>query len=245
MEELSNQNNTSSLAPEVPKLSYDTKGDDRLFAVILRRQEEMERELHDLKVKKILEETQLPLELLEQNGLIKPFQRHKTVRGRGYRPILRSEIEEAIKHSGFGAQQAKFLGVHITTFRKYAKLYGLWNPQPNLKGKTRNINPDSGKYPLNRILAGEFNGIKPVNDWMVKRKLFKTDIFPKRCAICGYDKKRLGGTTPILLIDHMDGDRKNYKKDNLRYLCWNCTVECGRGYLTRMFHSFDPDLKLS
>lgn len=244
MEELSNQSNTtSSLAPEVPKLSYETKGNERLLATVLKRVEEMEKELHDLKVKKILDETQLPPELLEQNGLIQPHQPRRTVRGRGYRPLLRSEIEEAKKHSGFGAQQAKFLGVHITTYKKYAKLYGLWEPQPNLKGKKRNVNPDGGKYPLNRILTGEFNGIPQVNDWMVKRKLLKTDIFPKCCSICGYDKKRLGGTYPILLLDHLNGDRKDFKKDNLRYLCWNCTVECGRGYMTRMFRSFDPDWK--
>lgn len=241
MEELSNQNNTSSLAPEIPKLSYDTKGNDRLLATVLKRVEEMEKELHDLKVEKILDETQLPPALLEQNGIIQPFQKHKTLRGRGYRPILRSEIEESIKHSGFGAQQAKFLGVHVATYRKYAKLYGLWNPQPNLKGKKRNLNPDSGKYPLNRILTGEFNGIPQVNDWMVKRKLLKTDIFPKCCAECGYNKKRFGSTQPLLLIDHLDGDKKNFKKENLRYLCWNCTGECGRGYHTRMFNTIDPD----
>ena len=239
MDELSNQSpNTSSL--EAPSLAYSVKGDERVLAVILRRQEEMERELHDLKVKKILDETQLPPELLESNGLL-PLPPARTSRGAGYRPLLRSDIEAAIKHSGFGAQQAKFLGVHITTFKKYAKALGLWNPQPNLKGKKRNINPDGGKYPLNRILAGEFNGIKQVNDWMVKRKLLKTNIFPLQCAVCGYNKKRLGGTYPILLVDHMDSDRKNFKKENLRYLCWNCTVECGRGYLKRGFRTFDPD----
>jgi ribosomal protein L13E len=244
MDELSSQNAiTASVALEIPKLSYEINGSDRLLAVILKKQEAMERELHDLKVTKILEETQLPPELLKANGLFPTLPKRKLKRGRGFRPLLRSEIEEAKQHSGFGAQQAKYLGVHKATYAKYAKLYGLWEPQPNLKGKKRNINPDGGKYPLNRILNGEFDSVAKVNDWMVKRKLLKTDIFPRCCSICGYDKTRLGGTYPILLLDHMDGNRRNFKRDNLRYLCWNCTVECGRGYLTRMFRSFDRDWK--
>ncbi|HOS16293.1 MAG TPA: hypothetical protein PKX15_04675 [Bacteroidales bacterium] len=242
MENFQNNNITSSISVETPKLTYDTTGNDRVLAIILKKQEELERELHDLKNKKILEETQLPKGILEQSGHIVPYTK-RGKRGRGYRPILRYEIEEAIKHSGFGAQQAKYLGVHIETYKKYAKMYGLWNPQPNLKGKTRNLNPDSGKYPLNRILAGDFNGHPKVTDWMVKRKLLKTNIFPKCCAICGYDKKILGGTYPIILLDHLDGDRKNFKKENLRFLCWNCTVECGRGYWSRKISLFDPQCK--
>ena len=32
---------------------------------------------------------------------------------------------------------------------------------------------------------------------------------------------------------------------NLRFLCWNCTVECGRGYLRRRIHIFDHDVMLN
>lgn len=239
MDELSNQSpNTSSL--EAPSLAYDVKGDERVLAVILRKQEEMERELHDLKVKKILDETHLPSEMLEDNGLL-PLPPLKTSRGAGYRPLLRSEIEEAKKHSIFCSQQAKFLKVHITTYKKYAKALGLWEPMPKAKGKKHPQNPDGGKYPLNRILTGDFNGHPSVTDWMVKRKVLRAGTFPLKCAVCEYDKKRLGGTFPILLLDHIDGDRKNFKLDNLRLLCWNCTVECGRGYLKRGFRTFDPD----
>jgi hypothetical protein len=219
--------NTSSV--EVPKL----KGDDRVLAVILRRQENMERELHDLKVKKILDETQFPQEVLEHNNLL-PLLPARTTRGRGYRPLLRSEIEEAKKHSIFGAYQARFLGVHVSTYKKYAKAFGLWAPMPKAKGKKHPQNPDGGKYPLNRILLGDFNGNPSVTDWMAKRKMF-------RAKTCGYNKKRLGREYPILLVDHLDGDRKNFKLDNLRFLCLNCTAECGRGYLTRGFRTFDPE----
>jgi hypothetical protein len=242
MDESTAPSNTPSQEKVMPNLSYETKGDDRLLTVLTKKVEEMEREIHDLKVKKILEETSLPEEMLEANGLL-PSQPQKLKRGRGYRPLLRSEIEEAKKHSIFGAQQAKYLGVAISTYKKYAKMHGLWEPRPDSKGKKRTPDPNSGKYPLNQILNGDFNGNPAVNDWMVKKKLFRNQTFPLECAICGYNKTRFGSEWPILLVDHMDEDRTNFKKENIRLLCLNCTAECGRGYWTRGFRSFDPDWK--
>lgn len=242
MQELSNQiPNTSSFQEVTPNLSYETKGDERVIAILTKKVEEMERELHDLKVKKILDETQLPQELLHENNLI-PHPPRKLKCGKGYRPILRSEIEEAKKHSIFGAGQARWLGIAVTTYKKYAKLYGLWEPRPDSKGKTRTPDPNSGMYPLSRILNGDFNGHKAMNDWKVRKKLFRNKTLPMECSQCGYNKTKLGGEWPILLLDHIDGDKNNFKLENLRFLCWNCTVECGRGYLRRGFHSFDPDL---
>lgn len=240
MEENQNPNTSSIQQESLPNLSYDTKGDDRLVAIMYKKMEQIEKEFHEFKVKKILDETSLPPELLEQNGLI-PTQPPKLKRGKGYRPILRSEIEEAKKYSIFGAQQARYLGVHINTYKKYAKIHGLWEPHPDSKGKKRVPDPNSGKYPLNAILNGDFNGNPRITDWMVKKKLFRNKTFPLECSICGYNKTRIGSEWPILLVDHIDENRTNWKKDNLRLLCYNCTVECGRGYWTRGFRVFDPD----
>jgi len=242
MDELPTQSpNTSSFQQEVTSsLTYETKGENRLVTVLYKKVEQIERELYDLKVKKILDETQLPLELLAHNNLLPSIPR-RLKRGRGYRPILRSEIEEAKKYSIFGSQQAKFLGVKLPTYRKYAKLHGLWEPQPHAKGRDQQHNPNIGKYPLPRILTGEFDGNPAVSDWMVKRKLLRSGTFPECCNICGYNKRRITDKYVSLIVDHKDGDKSNFKLENLRLLCWNCTIECGRGYLRRGFHTFDPD----
>lgn len=239
MEEL--KNNISSSLPEITSsLNYETKGNERLVAVLYRKLEELSNKVHDLEVKKIIDETQIPSEILEQSGMFPP-KPERFKRGKAYRPILKSEIEEAKKHSIFCRQQAKWLGCHYTTLKRYAQRYGIWDPHPTAKGKKQPHNPDIGKYPLHKILTGEFNGNPAITDWMVKRKMFRAKTFPLECSQCGYNKRKLGREYPTLLVDHLDGDRTNFKLENLRLLCLNCTDECGRGYLTRGFRSFDPD----
>jgi len=224
----------------LPSLQTAT-GDERLVAVLYKKVEEMEKKVHELETKKILDETQLPQEILESNGLL-PAPPKKLKRGRGFRPLLQSEIEEVKKKSPFAAQQARLLGVSFDTYKKYAKLYGIYEPAlPDQTGKVRFFDPEKGKFPLTRILAGEFRDNKAVSDWMVKDKLIRSGTFPPKCNICGYDKRRIVDNKIALLLDHKDGDRRNFALDNLQLLCLNCTFECGRGYIRRGNHTFDAD----
>lgn len=221
-------------------LNYDTKGDERIFTVLCKKVEEMERELHDLKTKKIIDETQMPPELLASQGFL-PAPPKKTKRGKGYRPILQSEIEEVQKKSPFAAAHARMLGISMMTYRKYAKMYGIYNPKPNALGKRNMFDPSRGKYPLEKILSGELNGNPQLSDWKVRDKIIRGGVVPLRCNICGYDKRRIGDNKLALLLDHKDGVETNYKIDNLQLLCYNCTFECGRGYIRRGNHTFDMD----
>lgn len=243
MEEIQNQNLSSSSfeTTETPtNLDYSVKGESRLITVMYKKIEEMETEIHDLKTKKIIDETQFPLDILEKNNLL-PKPKLKLKRGCGYRPLLTSEIEEAKKHSPFAAQQAKWLGVHFLTYKRYCKRYGIWEPKPNSKGKQQPHDPLRGKYPLEKILIGELNSNVMVTDWMVKDKLIRSNTFSARCNICGYDKRRIGDDKICLLVDHKDGDRRNFKLENIQLLCLNCTFECGRGYIRTGKRNFDMD----
>ena len=229
---------TTPETASVPNLHTAT-GDDRLLAVLYKKVEELDKEVHDLKTKKIIDETQMPPELLEQAGMLPPEPK-KLRRGRGSRPLLRSEIEEAIKHSLFCSDQARYLGVSILFYKKCASAHGLYKPQPHHKGAKKPWGPEKGRHPLSKILSGEFNGDPAVTDWKVKRKLIAAG-WPQECAVCGYNKRHLVTGHVPLLLDHIDGDRNNFKQENIRLLCWNHMVECGRGYMFRGMKYFDPD----
>ena len=225
----------------MPEINLHTAtGENRLMGVLYKKIEDLAKEVHELKTQKIIDETQMPPELLAQSGML-PDDPTKVKRGRGYRPLLRSEIEDAIKASPFCSDQAKHLGVCIGTYRKYAKQHDLWKPQPHHKGCRKSPwGAEKGKYSLTQILKGDYNDNKLVTDWMVKKKVLKAGA-TEACSICGYDKKNLINGRVPLLLDHIDGNHLNFEAKNIRLLCWNCTVECGRGYLRRGVRFFDPD----
>ena len=235
------QNLNSGSISELPSnLTYETTGENRLVSVLYRKVEEMEQQLHELKTQKIIDETQFPSEILENSGLL-PCKPKKLKRGRGYRQLLQSEIEEAKKHSPFAAAQARWLNVSVNTYRKYSLQYGIYEPRPNEKGKRNMFDPNRGKYVLAKILEGEYYDNLAVTDWMVKDKLIRSGKFPPKCNICDYSTRRIVDRKICLILDHKDGDGRNFKIDNLQLLCLNCTFECGRGYIRRGKHMFDPD----
>ena len=221
-------------------LSYDIQGADRLINVLYKTVEELQRDVHALKTQKVIDELQLPPEILANSGLL-PHKPLKLKCGRGYRPILQSEIEEAKKHSPFASQQAKWIGISQQTYRKYATMYGIYEPAPSNKGCRRMFDPERGKFPLSNILADQYRDVEAVSDWMVKDKLIRSGTFPPKCNICGYDKRRVVDNKIALLLDHRNGDNRCYTLDNLQLLCLNCTFECGRGYIRRGKHMFDAD----
>ena len=237
-ENLPNVNPNSGSLSEINL--HTATGEDRLMGVLYKKIEDLAKEVHELKTQRIIDETQMPPELLAQSGML-PEDPKKIRRGRGWRPLLRSEIEDAIKSSPFCSDQAKHLGVCVGTYRKYAKQHNLWNPQPHHQGCRKSPwGAEKGKYPLTSILRGDCNENKLVTDWMVKKKVLKAGA-TEACSICGYDKKNLINGRVPLLLDHIDGNHLNFEAKNIRLLCWNCTVECGRGYLRRGVRFFDPD----
>lgn len=58
------------------------------------------------------------------------------------------------------------------------------------------------------------------NRWEVRRRLIAEGILEDKCAIC--DLKEWKGRPLSLDLDHMNGDRKDWRLENLRLLCPNC-----------------------
>jgi len=53
-------------------------------------------------------------------------------------PIPKGVIENAIKESPSMIKASEYVGCAYNTFKKYAKLYGLWNPNQSGKGISKN-----------------------------------------------------------------------------------------------------------
>jgi len=106
--------------------------------------------------------------------------KQRTKRGLGARPLLESEIRDIQTKARSAAEAARLLGVSYNTYKKYAKLYNLFEDLKNPAG------------------VGIRKGIQTAG---------------------GYHS--LDGVP--LVLDFLDGNRKNFEYDNLRMLCFNCS----------------------
>jgi len=144
-----------------------------------------------------------------------------TKRGLGARPILESQIKAAQAASRSAFEAARTLGISYNTYKKYAKMYGIFDDLINQKGI--GINKGGGirnrKYNIEDLLDGKHTEY-PL--WKYKNKLFNSGHIPEACSCCGFEERRINDNKAPILIDFIDGDGLNRKIDNIRVLCYNC-----------------------
>jgi len=155
-----------------------------------------------------------------QNLSLAPKQRSK--RGFASRPLMESEIRDVQKRARSAAEAARLLGVVYNTYKKYAQMYGIFEDlkNPSCIGIPKKSNGGIGNYPLDDILAGKH----PTYDISkLKKRLLLNGYLEEKCCLCGYEERRLTDHRVPLVLDFVDGDRKNFLYDNLRMLCLNCS----------------------
>lgn len=138
------------------------------------------------------------------------------------RMILESEILAAQSMSRTEKQVSRKLGVAFETYKKYAQLYGIYGRVMNQGGKGTSKpvkNEDGGRYPLKRILTGEFPDYPLTR---LKYRLIRSHTMEPKCCRCGFcEKREVDGKYPIIL-GFKDGNDKNKKGENLQFYCYNC-----------------------
>jgi hypothetical protein len=200
---------------------------------------ELKELVNKIHAQQLSKELQLPIETIENSGEIKPARRTK--RGQGAIPILESEIREAQEKTHTASAAAIYLRINYYTYRKYAKLYGLWKTNIHYKKEGIIIDVEKGKYPLSRLLSGEFPNY-PV--YRLKDKLIQGGIKKAECEQCGYKERRITDGKMSLILNFEDGNQMNHKLENIRLLCYNCSFTSGKGYIRRghKYHVLDdPD----
>lgn len=148
-------------------------------------------------------------------------------RGLGAKPLLESEIKEAQDIARSASEAARVLGVSYNTYKKYAKMYGIFEDLKNPKGFgiPKGFMKTQQQYKLDDIIAGKH---PKYPNWKLKRRLIEAGYMQEKCNNCGFDERRITDFRVPLVLDHLDGDKTNHKYDNLRMLCFNCSfLLCG------------------
>jgi hypothetical protein len=147
----------------------------------------------------------------------------KNRRGNGLaaKPLMEWEIKDAQKKARSAAEAARLLGVSYNTYKKWAKLYGVFEDLLNPNGYgIKRVNPKTGKmYHLDDVLNGMYPNY-PL--YKLKRRLIQHGYLAEECSCCGFNEKRITDHKVPLILEFLDGNRQNYTFENLRLICFNC-----------------------
>jgi hypothetical protein len=142
-------------------------------------------------------------------------------KGTGAKPLLEWEIKDAQVKARSAFEAARILGVSYNTYKKYSKLYGIFDDLKNQSGiGIKRINPNTGKeYNLDDILDGMYPKY-PI--WKLKARLIQHGYMKEECTCCGLTEKRITDHKVPLILEFLDGNRRNHSYDNMRLICFNC-----------------------
>lgn len=145
--------------------------------------------------------------------------------------LSKDDILRAMRMTRSNRAAARYSLVAYNTYKKFAKLYKdtetgktLWETHMNPSGKGI---PKTLMYGRNQPGLKELmDGLIPIDHYTpqkIKQKIIKEALLEEKCAICGFKERRVLDTKIPLILHHIDGNVKNYRLENLEFLCYNCS----------------------
>jgi len=136
------------------------------------------------------------------------------------KPIPKSRIEWAIRSTMSIRAAAIHLGVAYNTFKKYAKMYDLFEQNKNQKGVGITTKGNTG---WGVKIQDLFDGKHPsYPHWKLQERIVRDGYLKQECRNCGYDDYREKDMRGPYIINFLDGEPTNHSLDNLHLLCYNC-----------------------
>ena len=159
----------------------------------------------------------------------------KPIKIHGRRKVITKKmIEDAQEVTKSNAEASRWLGINYLTYRKYAKMYGLFEGHLNQRGV--GIKKGYGKYrqPLDELLSRDRKN--KLTRRYLKKRLISDGWTEAECNSCGYNEIVVGKDEVALLLDFIDGNSDNKSLENMRLLCANCYfVHNGFFYNSKVF----------
>ena len=129
--------------------------------------------------------------------------------------IPKEKFVEVCKRNPTMAKACAELGLHFTTFKKYAQAYECYDT--NQAGKGINKNIQARAWNKERWDADEVIDATRI---VVRRWIKRLDLIPYKCNTCGISE--WNGKPMALELNHINGNSWEHRKSNLEWLCPNC-----------------------
>lgn len=150
--------------------------------------------------------------------------------GRLHKPISRVDIERAIKYSKSAVGAARYLGISTSTWHKNASKYideatgkTLSELHKNKSGKgiPKLVARKNREDYLMDILEGRVP-TQYVSIKRIKERVIEEGYLEHCCSSCGFDSSRPLDEVKPLILNFINGNKKDWKLENLELLCYNC-----------------------
>lgn len=147
------------------------------------------------------------------------------------KPLGKEQIIAAMSQTLSNRAASRYLNVSYQHYKKWAKLYeateegyeNLFDQHLNPSGKgIPKFLSGKGKEPaLIDIIEGrvDVSSFKPEK---IKYRLVSEGHLKEECSSCGFHERRVLDYKIPLLLHFKDKNKKNYRKENIEFLCYNC-----------------------
>lgn len=145
------------------------------------------------------------------------------------KPLTKEQILAAMSQTRSNRAAARYLNVSYIHYKKWAKLYkneedvALFDVHKNQSGKgIPKFLRGTGKEPaLLDIIEGRVD-VSSFSPDKIKYRLITEGYLLEECNSCGFKERRVMDYKMPLLLHFKDNNKKNYRKENIELLCYNC-----------------------
>ena len=145
------------------------------------------------------------------------------------KPLSKQQIQAAMNKTKSNRAAARYLGVSYIHYKKWAQNYdsetheNLFEQHKNQSGKgiPKFLN-GSVKQPAvldiieGRVDPSHFTAAK------IRDRMIGEGYLDDCCSHCSFNERRVLDYKVPLIMNFKDGNKKNYKLDNVELLCYNC-----------------------
>ena len=150
--------------------------------------------------------------------------------GKPAKILSKEDLLRAMKMTRSNFAAARYLHVSYNHYKKYAKLYkntdniSLLEAHKNQEGKgiPKFALKASSTIPLMDLLEGRVP-IEHFKAKEIKQRIIFEGLIEEKCTKCTFSERRVTDTKVPVILNFIDGNKKNWHLDNLEFLCYNCS----------------------
>ena len=168
--------------------------------------------------------------------------------GRKQIVITKEQLLNAMKMTKSNMACARYLGISYMHYSRYAKSYideetgkTLFDLHKNQSGKGIRKFLGGKDLDLEALMSGELF-VKSLNVNRYKDKLIQEGYIEEKCNSCGFNEQRVNDYKAPLLVHFKDGNKMNWKIENIELLCYNCYfLQIGDVFNTKQIKHIEED----